>query len=159
VKNIFGIVNLLLILALGSYLVFNKQQADKKEGYIVNQRIFDGFKGKVELEQKLMSLRNANKVTLDSLAKIVQANPKNRALIEHYDKTAHTMELEDQQRSAKYTSDAWKRINQYIAEYGKQYGYDFIFGATGEGNLMYAENRNDITDEVIAFINQKYQAD
>ena len=35
-------------------------------------------------------------------------------------------------------------------------GYDVIFGASGEGNIMYATDELNITSEVLAYCNKKY---
>ena len=66
--------------------------------------------------------------------------------------------VEQQELSSRYTADIWKRINHYVSDYGKTEGYDFIFGATGDGGLMYANDVNDITDEVILYLNKKYES-
>lgn len=36
-------------------------------------------------------------------------------------------------------------------------GYRYIFGAEGSGVLMYADERNNITKEVIEYINARYK--
>jgi hypothetical protein len=41
-------------------------------------------------------------------------------------------------------------INTYIKQYGKEKGYDFILGATDNGNIVYAAEGKDITDDVLA---------
>jgi outer membrane protein len=49
-----------------------------------------------------------------------------------------------------------KQINQYIEEFGKEKGYKYIYGATGNGSMMYADKEADISKEVISYINDKY---
>jgi outer membrane protein len=44
-----------------------------------------------------------------------------------------------------------------MQDYGKKHGYDFIYGAQGSGNLMYANGQKNITDEVLKYINERYQ--
>lgn len=46
-------------------------------------------------------------------------------------------------------------INQYIAEYNKDKGYDFIITKLGE-NLLYANPTYDITKDVIKGLNKRY---
>jgi len=50
----------------------------------------------------------------------------------------------------------WKRLNPYIAEYGKEKGYAYIYGANGTGNVLYADEGEDITDELIEYVNKRY---
>ena len=49
------------------------------------------------------------------------------------------------------------QINSFVAEYGEQSGYDYVFGVTENGNLMYAVKGNDVTDKVIEALNKKYE--
>ena len=141
---------------MGVYIFMHRNE--EKKGYVLNQRVFDEFKGKKELEQRLIALQNTHKARLDSITLLIQRQPANKELIARYNEQLKSFDLEQQDLSQRYTADIWKRINQYISEYGKKNGYSFIFGATGEGNLMYADDINNITDDVIADINKQYEA-
>lgn len=59
---------------------------------------------------------------------------------------------------AKALDDIQKRINDYLEEYNKTAGYNFIF-STGEGNLTlyYKDAAFDITKEVLKGLNEAYQ--
>ena len=46
-------------------------------------------------------------------------------------------------------------INEYVAEYNKEKGYDFIITKLGE-NLLYANPVYDITQEIVNGLNQRY---
>lgn len=48
----------------------------------------------------------------------------------------------------------WDNINRKVSQYGKEKGFDYIFGANGDGSIMYASEENDITNEIIEYINQ-----
>jgi outer membrane protein len=150
------VVNLILVLSIGVYVIFFFEP--EKKAYVINQRVFDEFKGKQELEAKLVQLKGTHKTILDSMMTVIQRKPDSRELMTQYQQTMRTFEEQQQELSTSYTADIWKRINQYVSEYGKTAGYDFIFGATGDGGLMYANDVNDITDEVIDHINRKYEA-
>lgn len=50
-------------------------------------------------------------------------------------------------------------INDYIKDYGKKHGYKYIIGATGQGNLLYANEANDLTDIIIEGLNKEYELD
>ena len=156
-KNVILVLNLVISCGLGVYVFMHKPKENK--AYILNQKIFEAFKGKKELETRLLTLKKKNKQTLDSLAVLVQSRNNDAALIKYYQETAQNFELTEQELSTKYTSDIWKRINQYIADFGKEKNYDFIYGATGDGNLMYANEMYDVTDDVILYINKNYEAE
>ena len=56
-----------------------------------------------------------------------------------------------------YTDQIWEQLNQYIKDFGTQHKYKFIFGSRGDGNLMYAEEQDNITSEVLTYVNERYQ--
>lgn len=62
---------------------------------------------------------------------------------------------EDQKASQTVIND----INDYVKEYGKKHNYRIIFGASGSGNLMYANEAADLTEEVLEGLNTDYQAE
>ena len=48
-------------------------------------------------------------------------------------------------------------INDYVKEYGKKKGYDIIFGASGSGNVMYASEASDLTEDVLKGLNAEFE--
>ncbi len=52
---------------------------------------------------------------------------------------------------------ALNQINQYVKEYAGQKGYDMVLGTTQSGNILYANDGVDITDEVLKGLNQDYK--
>lgn len=48
-------------------------------------------------------------------------------------------------------------IDNFISEYGKKKGYRFILGANSTGNIIYANERADITDEILSLLNERYK--
>jgi len=48
-------------------------------------------------------------------------------------------------------------INDFVKDYGKNHGYPIIFGAGGNGNIMYAEEASDLTGEVLEGLNAQYE--
>ncbi|WP_160289473.1 OmpH family outer membrane protein [Psychroserpens mesophilus] len=52
----------------------------------------------------------------------------------------------------------WSRLNAYIKDYGKQKEVKIIFGISGNGNIMYADETNlDVTEELLKYINDRYE--
>ena len=62
------------------------------------------------------------------------------------------IEEEDKKISQTVIND----INDYVKEYGKKHGYKIIFGASGGGNIMYAEESADLTQDVLKGLNAEY---
>ena len=47
-------------------------------------------------------------------------------------------------------------INDYIKEYGQEHNYKVIFGASGSGNIMYADEVTDLTQEILEGLNAEF---
>ena len=142
------------LLGLAGYTLFiNKGE---KTAYFYNQKVFKSFKGTIELEAKLAQQQQQTKKDLDSLAHLIQQG--RLELSGQYQKIMEQRSLQDQQLSEQYTNDIWKFINEKANEYGEQEGYDYIFGASGNGSLMYAKHKHDITEDIIEYINKKYES-
>lgn len=65
-----------------------------------------------------------------------------------------TFQKTDQEYSAKILG----KVNDYIKRYGEEHGFTIIFAATQYGNIAYANNDLDITDELLQGLNDEYQA-
>lgn len=153
-KNLLFLINFSLLVALGAYIFF--REAPGKKGYILNHEVFNGFAGKQELENKLNVVKAQHKAWADSVILLLQTK-ESQSLLKVYQDNLANFQLQEQELSQRYTSDIWKQINHYLAEFGKEKGYVFIFGASGDGNLMYADDTHNITMEVVTFINMKYK--
>ncbi len=148
------LVNSVLLVFLVVLLI--QQRKNRKSGFIVNQKVFNEFLGKKELEKKLTVLRARDRVTLDSLVGLLEST-SNTSLLKIYQDRIDNIAISERQLSDQYTSDIWKVINESVHEFGEREGYDLIFGAIGSGSLMYANKSQDITDEVIQFVNERYK--
>ena len=62
-----------------------------------------------------------------------------------------------QEEDRKVTQTVINDINDYVKDYGKKKGYNIIFGASGSGNIMYADEASDLTDEILEGLNKAYE--
>lgn len=62
-----------------------------------------------------------------------------------------------QEEDKKATQTVINDINDYIKEYGKRKGHRIIFGASGSGNIMYADDSSDLTNEVLVGLNAEFE--
>lgn len=62
-----------------------------------------------------------------------------------------------QEEDKKSTQTVVNDINDYIKEYGKTHHYKIIFGASGSGNIMYAEDVTDLTQDVLNGLNAEFE--
>jgi hypothetical protein len=49
-------------------------------------------------------------------------------------------------------------LNQYIDDYGKAKGYDYIFGADDSYTFLYFNKKNEITEELKSYVKERYLA-
>lgn len=49
-------------------------------------------------------------------------------------------------------------VKKYIKTYGKEKGYSYIYGTGEAATVLYAEDKYDITKEIIKLLNDKYKA-
>jgi len=51
-----------------------------------------------------------------------------------------------------------KQVKKFIKDYGKEKGYDYIYG-TGEAvSILYGQEKYDITKDIVKLLNDKYKA-
>ena len=173
-KYLFNWILLILILLSFGYTVFI-ELTNEKTAYVNINELYSEFTLKKDLELQLTSIQNNRqnlldslKLDLNSLARIITNNnltPKDTSneLVKQFylkkqwyhnksDKFIEQNEILAQE----YNSQVLKQLTQYVEDYGRVKHYTFIYGATGEGNLMYADKSKNISKEVIEFINNKY---
>ncbi len=57
----------------------------------------------------------------------------------------------------KSTQTVVNDINDFVKEYGKKKGYNIIFGAVGNGNIMYAKEGTNLTPKLIELLNVEFE--
>jgi outer membrane protein len=49
-------------------------------------------------------------------------------------------------------------VKKFIKEYGKEKGYDYVYGTGEAASVLYAKEKYDITKEVTSLLNEKYKS-
>ena len=63
-----------------------------------------------------------------------------------------------QQESGTEMDSLVSNVKKFIKDYGKEKGYDYIYG-TGEAvSILYAQDKYDITNEIVKSLNDKYKS-
>lgn len=132
---------------------FGASHEGTRSAFVYNEKLFNAFSGTIELKEKLKNVEAESKRVLDSLMTLSLSEGNMPGILDEKARVETAM----QELSERYTADIWRQINESVSAYGSEHGYDFIFGASGDGNLMYARTANDITDDVIRYINRKYE--
>ncbi len=169
----------LAIALLGAYCIYdytsaeNVEPAKKQElkiGYLQITQVFEQFDMKQEMVEKLTKETNNLRAQVDSLAvgiQLLSESIKNEPTeelenalqfkrVQYYNKRQEYEKLVNEKTQA-YDQEIVQRLNGLVQEYAETNGYDFIYGADGSGFLMYGEPGYDITQDVVNYLNTKYQ--
>lgn len=142
----------------------------KKVAYVDNVYLFENSKLKTEMYTKFENDKKIRKNILDSLSyelteimkwkEMKETDPaflKAKKMQEtyYYKEQKYTDELKELYDD--YNLKIWAQINLKVSEYGKLNGFDYLLGANGQGSIMFASEKENITDKVLEFINNKYE--
>ncbi len=151
------------VLSILALLFSIYQYSQKKEIYYVeNGKLYDGFNLKKEYETQIQKLRIERGNQLDSLAlhiKQLEAQKlTNEAqyVQEFYIQKAKKFEEDETALLSEYNQQIWKRLNQYAIEYSKEKNIDILIGASGNGTILHANEKLDVTNDLINYANKRY---
>ena len=174
-KRMFFLFVLISIASGTATIVLMAQQP--KIAYVNASSLMEGYNGMKESRQLLEQRKVAQQARLDSVAQVVDK------LIANYQQNAQVLSTTDQQQSqaliSRYQQEYFElkatqeealasyenelaenvlaQLNGYIDQHGKDHGYDLIIGTSGEGNVLYAKQYYDITDELMVTLNNRYE--
>jgi outer membrane protein len=174
----------LLIIALAvSIISCNKEQAttsnEMKTAYVDTAKLMDEyteakdveakFKAKSQAEAKKFEVEEANfKAEVANFQKNAQANgqawaqQKNAELEQRQQRlqyAAQSVSQKLQMDNATEMDTLVKGVKAFIKEYGKEKGYDYIYGTGDAATVLYAKDQYEITTELIKLLNEKYAKD
>ena len=173
----------LLIIALAvSIISCNKEQAttsasgEMKTAYVDTAKLMEEyteakdleakFKTKSEAEAKKFEVEEANfKAEVANFQKNAQANGQAWAQQKDAELSKRQQQLQYaaqsvgqklQMEGAAEMDSLVKNVKTFIKDYGKEKGYDFIYGTGDAATVLYAKDQYDITQEMIKLLNDKY---
>jgi outer membrane protein len=132
-----------------------------KTAYINPTKLMQGYQGAIVKHEAFTAKTKVWQLNLDSLTTEISSLPpsatKARQVKEQqylqYREAIQQQAAAEQQRLDK---EVLEEMNAYIKQYGKEKGYDFILGATDNGNIVYAAEDTDVTDEILVELNKQY---
>jgi Skp family chaperone for outer membrane proteins len=136
--------------------------------YFEFNKVYNDCSIKKKLEADLEKVVSARKSDLDSLqlelsllsGKIEAKSASSLELQQFEDLKTRFLTLQDnyEQENMRlkedYTSQIRKEINDKAREFSEQKGYTYLFAAMGDGTIMYASEKNDVTKEFQEFIDK-----
>ena len=163
------VVSLVLSTLVGFYLFKTKPAA-----WVELPKVFNDFEYKKELEKNYIKSEEARKKILDSLELELQVMYKGFELKrdkeipettkaefqvkrENFLRKKEQFQQDDAQMKSEFNSQIYKQLSQYVKDYGKEKGYSIVLGAEGSGVILYGNEENNITEEVLQYINNKYK--
>src|SRR5574337_1394360 len=133
----------------------------RKTAYVNTEEVYNGFAMKKKLESELKQVQtirqnelDSMRLQLDMISRQLQTRKTDTTLSQNleivrteYFRKQEQFREDNQALADKYTSQIWSQLNQYMQDYGHTQGYEYIFGANGDGALMYADDAVNITSE------------
>lgn len=153
-------------------IYFMAQVLMPKTGFVEVSVLFNNFELTTELENEFNKVKDARTKELkqyenriDSLRyHLEKENNQESKLLDEFSFIARKYQQKKQEYTElnlileeKYNNQIMLQLNQYVKEFGEKNSYDIIHGANGNGSLMYAKDILNLTEEVKAFINNKYK--
>ena len=152
-------------------LAISVKMNQTQSAYVNTAELYNGFLLKNELESTMIATEKARQRVLDSLE--VNIRSMKEVLQAKETQTQEELVVFDQLRqqylmkekqfaednqilASQYTNQIWTQLNQYVKDFGEERGYDYLFGANGEGQMMYAKPQRNITEELTEFVSDKY---
>lgn len=172
-----GISTLVIVLVIAvGYLFYNTQLQKEKIVYIdinVLMAEYEGMKDATkEFEEKsqiwqanvdslIVDFQNELKVYEKERSKMTKKeNELKQELLRNKQQQVGNYQQAIQKQSAdedaKLTQEVVNEVNAYIKTYGKKHHYKMIIGANSSGNMLYAQDGVDITQDVLEGLNKEY---
>lgn len=164
---ILVLINIFIVTGYFIYDIATKP----KYGYVDLKIAFDQFQLKKDLESKYLVITKERKKVLDSLYVELEKfsyelnsskDPQKEKIIafnkqkEDFYSKSKQFEEDNNALTGKYDSEVINQLNQYVKDFGEVHNYTFIFGSNMDGSIMQAKEQNNVTEEIVAFINDRY---
>ena len=174
-KNGISTIVILLVLAVG-YLFYTQNSKKEDVVYIdvnVLMADYEGMKdAKKEFEEKskvwqanvdslIVEFQNELKLYEKERSKMTKKeNELKQELLRNKQQQVgnyqQAIQRQSEEEDAKLSGEVVNEVNAYIKEYGEAHRYKIIIGANSSGNVLYAQEGVDITQEVLKGLNKAY---
>jgi len=171
VKLIFTLLG--LSIAALFYLHFS---SSSKLAFVDSSKILANYEGMKQAQAAFQAKAVTWQANVDTLSKELQESiadyEKDLASMSNKEKELSTELLKTKQQQlrqyqqaigqkaqeeeAQATQAVLEEVNAYLKNFGQENGYQIILAATQAGNIAYADDAIDITDEVLEGLNKTY---
>jgi outer membrane protein len=155
------IINFVVILLLVLFFIFNNFFNSEKIVFVDKTKLFNEFYMTIELKKNGEKEFNTRKIFLDSLYYKLQSTnisaSEKKQLMPIFIKNKEELEQFNQNFGIEQNSKILARINDYIEIYAKDKGLELVFTSQNKQSVIYASDKVDKTNEILSFINKKYE--
>jgi len=144
--------------------------------YIDNAKLLNNYLGMTEARKEFETKSLSWKANIDTLVNEVtvaikdfeknnaQMSKKEQQLSkgliktkqQHLQNYQQAIQQQSAQADAQMTEEVLTKVNAFLSAYGEKNNYRIIMGANSSGNIIYAEDGLDITEEVLDALNKQY---
>ena len=148
-----------------------------KIGYVDSVKIMDDYQEKIDVEARVKTKADAMGRKRDSISQAFQmelqqfqskaqsmlqqsAQEEYAQLQQRGQQIGQRLQQEEQQlqqNSQTQMDSLVKKVKKEIRAYGKANGYTYILGGGEGGSVIYGEDANDVTNEILKILNDKYE--
>jgi len=97
--------------------------------------------------------QNANKMSAQKRAEAEQALQQEQQILQARQQQAgQALQLENQTLSEALT----KKVDSFVADYAKAKGIQLVFGTSGNGTVMYGDDKLNVTSDILEILNENY---
>jgi outer membrane protein len=164
--------------AIAAFLVLGLVSCQQtKIGYVDNVKLMDEYQEKIDVEADFKQKADALAKKRDSISQAFQAEAQafqaeaekmsQSKAQEQYGQMqqrgqmiGQQLQQEDQQLQAggqTQMDSIVRKVKKEIEAYGKVNGYTYILGGGDGGSVLYGTDANDLTDEMVKILNDKYE--
>ncbi|WP_047246890.1 OmpH family outer membrane protein [Maribacter thermophilus] len=149
----------------------------EKIGFVDNVKLMDEYQEKIDVESKFKVKAEALTKKRDSISQAFQmeaqafqeraqkmsqskAQQEYAAFQQRGQQIGQQLQMEDQQLQLAGQTEmdsVVSKVKKEIEAYGKSNGYSYILGGGDGGSVLYGKDANDLTDEIIKVLNEKYK--
>lgn len=157
-------ISFLMSATTGACVYWLESRRFKKIAVVDAVKLFDRFNMKKELEANEKAKLQAISKQVDSIANQLELARASRnedevkKMTYGYNYMKTNLENEFRQGNRDINEQVWKRLNPVVEEYGKMKGLHVIIGANGMGSVLYNDEYLDLTEDIIKYVNNKYEA-
>lgn len=130
---------------------------EKKIAYIDVIQLVNDYHFKKDLELQADAALQQHKNSLDSINALLKVNAQDAQLLALSDTRQKEFAFHYQEINKDINTQVWSRLNPLISKYGEINNYDILIGANGMGTVLYGSKGNNVTDDLIKYVNDNYE--